>query len=154
MTTKSEFIEKNEAAIEKAKKTGKITRLGSGQYYLFAGNVLYSIDKRDYLGMNGWGHEWTWSIDGKAPDDGFSTFAEAKKALFAYLDENNIPYSLTALQSLILSWLPDEKGKSVKFYDKPYSTNGAKNAVKSLIKKGLVNAKFSSSSTQVEVWKA
>lgn len=79
------FILQNNKAVERAKKTGRFTRLSSGQYYFFANNSLYFIRRRDFCTQKGLDFDWEWSKDGKPSHDTFPTFAEAKKALLDYL---------------------------------------------------------------------
>ena len=151
-TEQQQFIDKNNAAIKKAKKTGKFTRLSSGQYYLHAQGVIYYVSKREFLTPHGWNHEWTWCEDGKSPNDCFGSLAECKSALYEYLDSNKIVHSITETQYCILSAVTTFKGKVMYFYDQQYKTPGAKNAVKSLQKKGLVEAKMCASESVVQVW--
>lgn len=87
MTTEQQkFIAHNDSVIEKAKKTGKFTRLGSGQYYLYAQSTLYYVRKREFLSSQGWGVEWGWSVDGSSYDDAFGTLSECKSALKKHIE--------------------------------------------------------------------
>lgn len=78
-----EFLAHLKATKAKAIKTGKITRLSSGQYFYHAENVLYYISKCENELT---GSSWSWCVDGNHPQDSYPTYNEAVKALFAHLD--------------------------------------------------------------------
>lgn len=93
MTNQQAFLAQLDETKAKAKKSGKLTRLSPGQYFLYAGSDFY------YVATYGEGKDryWGWCKDGQHPDDAYSSFADTKAALLAYLTERGILHSLNHL---------------------------------------------------------
>ena len=94
-TEQQQFIEENRKAVERAKKTGKLTRLGAGQYYLYANETLFFLEKKLHIAFSrggGWrggesSYKWTWRPDyALQATDYFDTLSEAKSALYKHVE--------------------------------------------------------------------
>jgi hypothetical protein len=139
--------------LEKARKTGKFTRLEPGKYCVYAEEKLYYVRKREFVNHRGqFKHEWYWTDGEKPYDEWYETLAECKKALYDFFNQQGITHSLTQSQYIMLSVAKTAKGKVVYFYDEPYKTPGAKKIARSLKEKELLNCQIYCSTTEVPVW--
>jgi hypothetical protein len=147
------MLEIDKTILKKAQDTGKFTRVEPGLYVFHACCQYYVVRKYEVFEVGGRIYDCCWyKYGGDNELHWFGTLKEAKRNLLNHLDENSIIHSLPFTQYWMLHCTRLGKGEVVYFYDHPYKTPGAKRIAQTLVKKGLINARFNSSSNVVETW--